>query len=53
MVECGIGSPVELLSDADKIVILEVEEAENLTITLTANSETLIQIFDLSELALS
>lgn len=48
VVDCGSGSPVELLSDTDKIVILEVKDAETLTVTQTSKVDSMVQTFDLS-----
>jgi hypothetical protein len=42
-----------LLNDADKIVILEVKEAETLTVTQTSKVDSMVQTFDLSGLTLS
>ncbi len=53
LVECGSGSPVELLDDADKIVILEVKDTEILTITQTTEVDSMVQIFSLTDLTFS
>ena len=53
LIECGSGSPVELLNDVDKIVILEVKDAETITVTQTTKSDSMIQTFSLSDLTLS